>query len=160
MENQPDIRTREQKYKDGRRNRMFVERALLDSAAFRDLRTSTAYVVLFRFLAKCQWEKVPARPGTRDKCWTIANNGRIQFSYAEAARIGIPSKKFTRAIDDLVRVGFLDIEHSGYGLRKDRTLYSVSDRWRAFGTDDFVLRHRETRQRLGFQCLAEKLQRS
>jgi len=148
----PDIRSREQKYKDGRRNRMFVERTLIESIAFRELKTPAAYVVLFRLLSKCQWEKAQARPGTRDKCWLIANNGRIQFSYTEANRIGITDKMFTRAVDELVRVGFIDIEHTGYGLRRDRTLYSVSSRWKAFGTEAFEIKSRPRRgQKIGFQ---------
>jgi hypothetical protein len=145
------LRTREQRYRDSRWDRMFVRRAMIESKAFADLKTPAAYQVLFRFLAKRQWEHV-RRPCTREKSWVIANNGSIEFCYTEAERHGLSPKQFTKAIDELLRVGFIDITHTGYGLHKDKTLYAVSDRWEAYDTEGFEVKERpQRRQKIGFQ---------
>jgi len=96
--------------------------------------------------------KVQARPMSREKEWHISNNGEIQFSYIEAEqKWAIKSGRFTRAIDDLIRVGLIDIAKTGFGLHKDCTLYAISDRWEKFGTDEFVVMKRPKRkQQIGF----------
>ncbi len=97
-------------------------------------------------------EKVQARPMSRENEWRITNNGEIQFSYVEAeTQYGISCGKFRRAIDDVVRVGLIDIAKTGLGLHRDVTLYAISNRWEKFGTDEFVVRKRPRRkQQLGF----------
>lgn len=97
-------------------------------------------------------EKAQTRPMSREKEWRITNNGEIQFTYLEAEKKwGISVGKFTRAIDDLLRVGLIDITKTGLGLHKDESLYAISDRWEKFGTDKFVVMERPKRkQQLGF----------
>jgi hypothetical protein len=148
-----DLRTREQRYKARRWDRIFVSRRVITSEAFLTLKTATACQVYLIFLTKRKLEKVQSRPGSRDKAYVVANNGEIRFTYAEASgKYGIPSKRFTRALDELVRVGLIDISHSGFGLRKDVTLYTISDRWERFGTSEFqnVGRAKRT-EKLGFR---------
>lgn len=152
----PDLRTRDQKWRDRQRDlrwdKMYVSRGMIQSQAFASLRTPAAYRVLFTFLSKCRWEQV-RRPCTREKTWTITNNGEITFTYNEAlVRYGIKDGQFRRAIDELVAKGFVDVVHSGYGLMKDTTLYALSDRWEHYGTPQF--RHAERPRRtqiMGFR---------
>ena len=146
------LKTREQQFKDVKRGRMFVDRIQITSEAFRDLKTAAACQVFMVFLYKCQWKQMDGKPKRKDN-WYIANNGEIQFSYDEAlGKWGITQKKFTKAIDELVRVGLIDIAYSGFGLQKDKSLYAISDRWEKFGIDDeFVVKKRQKRkQQLGF----------
>jgi hypothetical protein len=132
---------------------MFVSRKVITSKAFLSLATATACQVYFIFLSKCRWEKVQTRPGSRDKAWVITNNKEIQFSYREALeKYGMKDGRFRKAIDELLRVGLIDIAHSGFGLHKDRTLYAISDRWEKFGTAEFQRVERpKRRERIGFQ---------
>jgi hypothetical protein len=152
----PDLRTRDQKWQDRQRDlrwdKMYVSRGMILSEAFASLRTPAAFRVLFIFLSKCRWEQV-RRPCTREKTWTITNNGEIVFSYLEAKdRYGMTDGVFRRAIDELVAAGFIDVAHSGYGLRKDMTLYGVSDRWERYGTSEFKRAERQKRvQKMGFR---------
>jgi len=131
---------------------MFVSRSVITSKAFLDLRTACACQVYLIFLNKCRWEKMQARPMHREREWQITNNGEIQFTYKEAIeKYGIPAGKFTRAIDELLRVGLIDIAKSSLGLHKDFTRYAISDRWKKFGSDEFVVKKRQRRkQRYGF----------
>lgn len=146
------LKTREQRFKESRWDRMFVSRRQVTSKAFLALKTAAACQVYMIFRTKCRMEKVQTRPMQREKEWRITNNGEIQFSYKEAwEKWGISSNKFTRAIDELIRVGLIDITKSGFGLRKDESRYAISDRWENFRTDEFVVRKREKRkQQLGF----------
>lgn len=146
------LMTREQRFRAEKWDRMFVSRALIKSKAFWDLKTATSCRVFFIFLSKCRVEKVRTTPGSRDREYAITNNGEIRFSYIEAEeKYGISDGKFTRAIDDLVRVGVIDIAKTGLGLKKDVTLYAISDRWEKYATDEFVVKKRPKRkQQFGF----------
>ncbi len=152
MDREEALQTREQRFRAKRRDRMFVSRAAITSKAFLSLKTAAACQVYLIFLNKCQWRKAEIRPGSRDKDWVLVNDKEIQFSYIEARdKYGISDKRFTRAIDELVRVGLIDIAHSGFGLQKDVTLYGISQRWKKHGTDEFVRVERPKRDlTLGF----------
>ena len=147
------LKTRQQRYRDRRWDRMFVSRALVTSRAFLSLKTAAACQVFMIFLGKCRWEKAQIRPGSRDKAYVLGNNHEIQFSYKEALdKYGISAKRFTGAIDELLRVGLIDIAHSGFGLHKDATKYAISERWRQYGTDEFERVERPKRGvKLGFR---------
>ena len=145
------LKTREQRFKEVKCNRMFVSKRLITSEAFRSLKTAAACQVFMIFLTKCVPKQIDGKPKRKDG-WYIANNGEIQFTYDEALeKWGITQKKFTKAIDELLRVGLIDITKSGFGLQKDKSLYAISDRWEKFGTDEFVVKKRPKRkQQLGF----------
>jgi len=145
------LKTREQKFKEVKWGRMFVSRQQITSEAFRNLKTAAACQVFMIFLYKCQMKLIEGKP-KRKKEYYIANNGEIQFSYDEALdKWGISSKRFTKSIDELVRVGLIDITKSGFGLKKDKSLYAISGRWEKFGTNEFIIKKRQKRkQQLGF----------
>ena len=76
------------------------------------------------------------RKGKED--WDCVNNGEIVFTYAEAKnRYGIPYSTFRDAIYELIEKGFIDIAESGAGMYRSANLYSISDRWKLYGTDDY-----------------------
>ena len=145
------LKTREQRYKESKWDKMFVSRRVITSKAFLSLKTAAACQVFMIFLTKCVPKQINGKPKRKDG-WYIANNGEIQFTYDEALeKWGITQKKFTKAIDEVVRVGLIDITKSGFGLKKDKSLYAISDRWEKFGTDEFVVKKRQKRkQQLGF----------
>ena len=116
----------------------WIEHEMILSPAFHKL-NGRAKDVLFFFLTRRQWE----RAGRKGK-WYTTNNGEIVFPYKEAKdRFKIPKSSFARAIDSLIEYGFIDIAHLGGGLIGDCTKYSISDRWRNYGTDDFINKKRK-----------------
>ena len=113
--------------------------------------SGTASKVLFWFQARRKYvnDKVKG-----SKQWTNYNNGEIVFSYAEAIdkdKFKLTRPRFRRALDNLIKFGFIDINHHGGGMFKDMTTYYISDRWRDYGTSDFKeqSRRKDTRK-LGF----------
>ncbi len=142
------VETHDHEYKRLKHERMFFRRSMFESEAYRDCRGS-AVKALMIFLTKCQMKRMEGKPKRQDN-WYIGNNGAIEFPYDEAEERGIAGSTFGRALDELIRVGFIDIEQSGYGVRRIKTLYRMSDRWKLYNTDDFVKKERQKRdQKLG-----------
>ena len=122
------------------RRKAWVEPEMMESEAFRGL-SSKAMWIMLRFMQKQVWGEM--KSGGR-KVRVYENSG-LTFTYNEAEYFGIPGKTFYRGIRTLVERGFLDVEHRGgtfgQGEIKDYTRFKLSDRWKAWGTDDFV--HKE-----------------
>lgn len=119
---------------------IWIERRLIESKAFRALKTTASYVMLMVFMSKRQMEK-----GTlgRRKGWVIRNNGKIEFTYKEGEKkYDISGDRFDRALDELIYKGFIDIERTGMGVHKVTTLYRISDRWKLYGTKGFIKKKR------------------
>jgi hypothetical protein len=115
-----------------------------------------AIIVLMDFLMKRRVKKVKHQGG---KTLPVLNNGQIQYSYAEAEDKGITRPRFTRALDELIGHGFSDIEKQGSGGWKgDLSLYSMSERWRTYGTDKFIsaARPKDIRGGRGFSVYWKK----
>ena len=118
----------------GKGQNIWVERRLIQSKAFQSL-TATAIKVLMIFLTKRQCEQIGRRGKEQ---WTIKNNGEITFTYKEAkSKYGISESAFRCAIDELISKGFIDIARTGMGVHKVTTLYSISDRWKLYGTPGY-----------------------
>ena len=130
--------------------KIFIEGDLPSSLAWLTL-TNTSKEVLLLFYCKKQMAKIK---GKRDD-WVITNNGSITFTYNEAKKEGYPGTTFSTAIGQLVEVGFLDIASSGSGMFKQPTRFAISERWRKYGTLEFVQKKRPPRpkhgQHIGFQ---------
>ena len=114
---------------------VWVDRRLIASEAFNSLNTAAACQVLMIFLTKRQCAQL-GRSGKEQ--WQITNNGRITFTYQEAERKHhISYGQFKRAIDQLTAKGFIDIVETGRGVYRAANLYSISDRWRYYGTEEY-----------------------
>jgi hypothetical protein len=114
---------------------IWIERDLVSSPAFQSLKTAAACRVLLIFFTKRQFSKI-GRKGKESYAFT--NNGELVFTYPEALdKYGMKDGMFRRAIDELRNKGFLDIIKSGAGLHKSENYYSLSDRWRKYGTLEY-----------------------
>ncbi len=119
----------------GKSRNIWFPTELIDSKAYVAIKTATAHKVLAKFFTKRQCEQVGRRGKEQ---WIIRNNGEIDFTYKEAKReYGISESTFRNAIDELISKGFIDIAASGMGVHKVTTHYSISDRWRLYGTPNY-----------------------
>jgi len=127
---------------------VYLDPNLIQSKAFMEL-SGTASKVLLWFMYRRQMTKI-GRNG-KEK-WIICNNGEIYFTYSEAQKkYNLTRPRFQRAIDDLIDKGFIEINHLGGGMMKDPSTYSISEKWKDYGTDNFKVapRKKDTRK-LGF----------
>lgn len=117
--------------------------------------SGTAIKVYHLFRRKCRFAKRSRRQGKRSEglMERILNNGEIEFTYKEIEQQRrITAGRFTRAIDQLIEKGFLDVAEQGGGVHKLKTLYGISERWRDYGTTSFKEMHRPERSiKCGFR---------
>jgi len=135
------------------KRKAWVEPEMMESGALKGL-SGTAMWVLLRFQQKQTWGHAK-QGGHKVK---IYENSGLTFTYAEANHFGRSSATFYRSIKALVGRGFLDVEHRGgtfgSGEIKDYTRFKLSDRWKAWGTEDFVEKEFEVLKFKGEQIQA------
>ena len=130
-------------------SKIVIDADLVTSKVFLKLK-GVAPKVFLLFLRRRKMTKVGKKGKEK---WVISNNGEIVFPYAEAKeKFGITPPRFQRALDQLVEHGFIDIVHSGGGMLRDISKYSISERWLSYGTDSFIPQYRQKDTRgLGFK---------
>ena len=121
------------------KNQIWIESAMFYSEAFHCL-SKSAILTLMRCLQKRKWETMKIR-GKRKNEYT---NDGFTFPYAEAAGLKIAgATQQWKNMSKLVEVGFLDMVHQGgwyqkHEREKDYSVYKLSERWRKYGTPEFV----------------------
>ena len=130
-------------------SKIVIDADLVTSKVFLKLK-GVAPKVFLLFLRRRKMTKVGKKGKEK---WVISNNGEIVFPYAEAKeKFGITPPRFQRALDQLVEHGFIDIVHSGGGMLRDISKYSISSRWMDYGTSKFIEKQRPKDTRgLGFK---------
>ena len=130
-------------------SKIVIDADLVTSKVFLKLK-GVAPKVFLLFLRRRKMTKVGKKGKEK---WVISNNGEIVFPYAEAKeKFGITPPRFQRALDQLVEHGFIDIVHSGGGMLRDISKYSISTRWMDYGTSKFIEKQRPKDTRgLGFK---------
>jgi len=64
------------------------------------------------------------------------NRNKIIFPYREAIKI-MTNRTFIKCKNKLIERGFIDIRKRG-GFYHEPTIYGLSERWRKYGTKDFI----------------------
>jgi hypothetical protein len=112
------------------------DKALFKSEAYSKIKSLATLRVLIEFYSRRQIHKPKDRRG-KHSLPVIENNGKIQFTYEQAAKIGIPQSTFARSIKELSDLGFIKTESYGHCLFKKAAQYSITENWRLYGTSDF-----------------------
>jgi len=116
---------------------VYLENDLLKSTALEAIKSANTLRVLLEFLRRRKIFK-PKKTAQRREA-LIMNNGEIVFTYRDAMkRLNISQATFSRCLSELVELGFLDIAELSSGLHRQPTKWTISDRWKAYGTPDFV----------------------
>ena len=117
---------------------------LVDSKAFASLTTGASVKTLIWFWQKVKYGKRGKKRGKKSgtespigRIDRIENNGELSFTYQEAGWRGMNAKRFSRALKDLHRLGFIDITRLGRGVKGEYTKYAISNRWQKYDTPDW-----------------------
>jgi hypothetical protein len=112
---------------------------LLYGEAYNSL-TPTGKDVLIRFLQK----RTFFYKGKGKKNKEYINHGLV-FTYQEAECFRISKSSFSRAINQLVEKGFIEIEYQGgsIGIGKDWSRYKLISDWKDYGTAKFETREKK-----------------
>ena len=100
-------------------NWSYIEHNVLNSEAWKNLKIHTKWLY-FEFKIR----------------WHTDNTRNIIFTYQEAKNI-MAIDTFIKSRNKLIERGFIDIVKRG-GLEKQSAIYGLSDRWKKYGTKDFV----------------------
>lgn len=130
-----------------------INKKIIKSKAFRELKTASSILVYLDFLSKRQMKKIKHK--SKSDGWIITNNGKIEYTYTEALKKGFTRPRFRGALDELIAKGFIDVTHRGGAYDRDKSLYSISTRWEKYGKEDFelVIREKDTRRGRGFSVV-------
>lgn len=111
---------------------VYLENELLQSRAARAIRSAHSFRVLLEFYRRRKIHRIKDRKGKHSGP-VITNNGEIVLPYRYAKeRMDIPQTTFSRCLDELVTLGFLDVSEIANGLHKMPTKWTISDRWRRY----------------------------
>lgn len=108
---------------------------LLHSEAYRELTYAPALKVLNWFHEKIRFQVNKGKRGKNR--YEVVNDGEIDFTYREAGIRGLTSHQFRNALRELNRIGFIDVKRPGSALKGDWTVFTLSERWKRYGTPSF-----------------------
>lgn len=132
------------------KRKIIIDPDMYYSDAFMSL-SKTAMIVLFRFLQKRTWN--PNMKGPTH--YNHYKNDGLTFPYSEAMALGIDDRQFTRAIDRLCCLGFIEQVYQGgaLGSRRDYSRFTYVETWKNYGKEGEFKpkpRHRAVRYSKGF----------
>lgn len=121
---------------------IYLTEELIKSPAYREIGTpADARLVLALFYLRRRIKKIEVidkETGHKFLKPEVINNGQIVFTYREAKeKYGLSQATFSRCLDKLVEVGFLDVAETSTGIDKTPAKWSISDRWKYYGTQWF-----------------------
>jgi hypothetical protein len=132
----------------------YIKRELYQSEVFNSL-NKIALRVLIAFLDKRMRER---KSVAKDKKGTprppeFVNLDRITLTYGELEKkYWIKPQSATRAIDELLAKGFIEIKHQGGAYNHDKSVYALVDKWMLWKKDSepFSVRRKDPVRR-GYQ---------
>ena len=123
---------------------------LLHSKAFMDMSYGPA-IKLLNWIHEKVRVKVDKKKRGANR-YHIINDG-FSFTYREAQFRGLTPNQFARALKELCKFGFIDIKRHGSGMRGDFSLFVISERWKKFGTSEFMQKQFPKSNPMGYRKL-------
>ena len=99
-----------------------------------------AVQVLMAFYKQVRHVKEKVNPLGKKTIWVPDCKQELVFTYGMAKEHGIPPQRFSNILKSLYGFGFIDVIHFGSSKQKNMSLFKLSDRWRKYGTDDFIMK--------------------
>jgi hypothetical protein len=114
---------------------------MIDSEPFQALRSVHSVKALIYFWQKAEYAKEKKKPGYESPIGNLSkilNQGKMSFEYRIAGYRGMRPDQFVKALRELHRYGFIDFSRPGRGVKGEYSKFSLSDRWKMYGTDRWV----------------------
>jgi hypothetical protein len=114
----------------------WLERKMFLSKAYWNLGGAAPQLLTY-FLSKRIRKNKKDRKGQNDDQWINLNNINVTYKELEnlftkvgdEKKSGITQPRITRAIDQLLEKGFIEIVHAGGAYKMDKTVYALVDKW-------------------------------
>lgn len=145
------------KNKNGYGQGTFIDTRLFLSPAFMSLgqpgtapRVSCCSAqVLILLLGKRKFGTRQDKKGS--KIWERTDENKFTLTYKELESYGISQKRVTRAIDELLAKGFIEIINPGGLYDKDKAIYGLTDDYRKWRPGNSPIRTRSRDVQRGYQ---------
>jgi len=120
-------------------NDTYIQNNLYTSAAWMELSGAACQIYII-FLGKRRGlTKIKDPKGKEKPSWEAKNQNNLDFSCWDALNVfGLTIPRFRRGIKELFKYGFLTIVKHGLPQWREKTIYSLSENWKNFGTDKFI----------------------
>lgn len=112
--------------------RLFVPFEIFESLAWKELLKKGSAAAMHVFIVIFFKQDMKRVSGRKDKkkVYACTNPDELTCSYTEAEKkYGLTQPRLTRAIDELLTMGFITIKHLGGGREKDKTTFSLSENY-------------------------------
>jgi len=126
---------------------------MIDSEAFQALRSVHSVKALIYFWQLAEYPRGKRKPGQESPVGNLSkilNQAKISFEYRIAGYRGLRLDQFSRALKELFRYGFIDFSRHGRGVMGEYSKFSLSDRWKKYGTPAWEEIPFPTSDRAGF----------
>jgi hypothetical protein len=106
----------------------FIKAEMIQSPAFGALKGCGPQLLAI-FMLKRDFRQFPGKKGRNNR--VCVNSKELTFTYIEAEKTyGFTKPRFSRGIDELLAKGFISIVKLGGAWQQDKTVFSLSDRWK------------------------------
>ena len=116
--------------------RLMIDKDMIRSKAYCKLTGAAKHILLelyCRITVECQQYR-----RSKDKKIFAQNNGKIKLSYTQMNKMfGFSTDTISKAIDRLVKCGFIEIVKLGIGAKKQSHEIALIKNWRDYGTERF-----------------------
>lgn len=117
---------------------LVLSKKMLRSKAFVKL-TGAAKQILLELRMRLKLENYrPKRNSRKNERFYAGNNGKLVLSYKSIhGQFGYSTATISKAIDQLVATGFIEIAELGIGVKRQSHKIALIKNWEKYGTDEF-----------------------
>lgn len=147
------------KNKNGYGKGTFIKTKMILSPAFVSLGvpgscdyvSSASNLLLLCLLAKRQFAEIKDEKGVKKKIRTDDNRFTLTYKEMTSKPLNITRRKATRAIDELLAKGFIEVIDPGGMFEKHKAVYGLVDDWKNWKPGNPSVRERKRDAKRGFQ---------
>lgn len=119
------------------KKRLIMNKDMIRSKAFITL-TGPAKQILMELYIRLTVDCHKSGRNKKDVQYYAKNNGNLILRYSEMQKMfGYSPSTISRAIDNLVQNGFVEIARLGHGVQRQEHKFALIKNWQQFGTADF-----------------------
>ncbi|MBN2594804.1 MAG: hypothetical protein JXA81_14955 [Sedimentisphaerales bacterium] len=119
-------------------DRLILSKKMLRSPAFVCLTGAAKQIILELYMRLKLDQYNPRKPNRESKRFYAKNNGELVLSYKSIHKqFGYSTATISKAIDQLVVHGFIEIAELGCGVKRQSHKIALIRNWQDYGTENF-----------------------
>ena len=120
------------------KDRLILSKKMLRSKAFVKLTGAAKQIILELYMRLKVNKYNPRKPNRESERFYAQNNGELALSYKSIHKqFGYSTATISKAIDQLVAHGFIEIAELGCGVKRQSHKIALIKNWQDYGTESF-----------------------